>query len=67
MVNNLNVIEIYGWIGPMSMTIWITAKQMQKYNKIILLKKLLQFRIFVRPVQKGLELFQRPLIQKRRI
>lgn len=49
-VNNPNIIEIDGWIGPMSMTIWIATKQMQKYNKVILVKKLLQVCIFIGPI-----------------
>lgn len=65
MINNLNIIEINGRIWTMSMTIWITAKQMQKYDKFLLLKKLLQLWILFWPIQNACELIKWPLIQKR--
>lgn len=38
MVNNLYIVEIDGRIGPMRMAIRVTSKQVQEYNKIILLQ-----------------------------
>lgn len=46
------------------MTVGITTKKVQKYNKFVLVEELFQLWIFVRPVQKALKLLERPLIQK---
>lgn len=35
-INNLDIVQIDAWIGPMCMTIRIATQQVQKYNQLIL-------------------------------
>lgn len=61
-VNNFNIVEIGRRVGPMSMSIGIATKQVEKDRNIILVEQLPQLLIMLGPVQKALKLVKRPLI-----
>lgn len=67
LINNFDIVEVDGRERAMSMTVGIAAKKVEKENKFVLVEKLFQLGVMVRPVEKALELIKRPLVQKRGI
>lgn len=61
-IDNLDVVEIGRRIGPVSMSIGIATKQVEKDCNIVLVEQLPQSFIILRPVQKALKMVKRPFI-----